>query len=304
MILLYHLVFPDSTPRETWNAGLVLKMSQFERQIMWLNKRYQIIKLDDYAALYRQDPELLGSKLAITFDDGYRSVVELVAPFLESHQIPATFFCTTRHFEKQDLLWFVYLNALCSEKSYDKISFEGRDYRLDRRKPALETWRMLIRKARESGDPIGFASGLAQKYPLPPQVIRKYEGVTEDQLIMISRSDVLSLGGHTHNHPYLDQLSLDAQIEEMVQNKQRLEKLSQTRVSLFAYTGGLYNQESLKAVRSVGYDAAFAVNSRNLGDDRMLEIPRTDIYSPSLLKLKLRVSGLDKIGKSLFGRGS
>ncbi len=262
MILLYHLVFPDMTPKGTWNAGLVLRMAQFKRQILWLNKRYQILKLIDYVALYRNDPDLIEDKLAITFDDGYRSVVDLVAPFFESERIPATFFCSTRHFERQDLLWFVYFNALCSERSYNKISFQGSDYRLDARKPALETWRMLIRKARESGDPIGFADDLAQKYPLPPQVMRKYEGVTEEQLVMIAKSDVLSLGGHTHNHPYLDQLPLDAQIQEMAVNKQILENVSQTQVSLFAYTGGVYNHDSLAAVRSVGYDAAFAVNPK------------------------------------------
>lgn len=304
MILLYHLVFSDSTPKGTWNAGLVLRMAQFKRHILWLDKRYHILKLDDYVALYRQDPQLVKGKLAITFDDGYRSVVDLVAQFFESQHIPATFFCTTRHFERQDLLWFVYLNALCSERSYDKISFEGRDYRLDTRKPALETWRMLIKRARDSGDPIGFAGDLAQKYPLPPQVMRKYEGVTETQLLRIAKSDVLSLGGHTHNHPYLDQLPLDAQIEEMAVNKQRLEELSQAKVSLFAYTGGVYNHDSLTAVRRVGYDAAFAVNPRNLGQDRMLEIPRTDIYSPSLMKLKLRSSGFGKIVRSMLRRAS
>ncbi len=302
MILLYHLIFPDTTPKGTWNAGLVLRMAQFERQILWLNKRYHILKLDDYAELYRQDPKLIRGKLAITFDDGYRSVVDLVAPLFESQQIPATFFCTTRHFEQHDLLWFVYLNALCSERSYDKLTFEGRDYRLDSRKPALETWRMLIRKARESGDPIGFAGDLAQKYPLPSDVMRKYEGATEEQLRMITKSNVLSLGGHTHNHPFLDQLPLDAQTREMAVNKQILEEVSQAKVSLFAYTGGVYNHDSLTAVRSVGYDAAFAVNPRNLGEDRMLEIPRTDIYSPSLLKLKLRSSGLDEIVRSLLRR--
>jgi len=304
MILLYHLVFPDSTPKGTWNAGLVVRMAQFKRHILWLKKRYHILKLDDYVALYSQDPQLIRGKLAITFDDGYRSVVDLVAPFFEDQQIPTTFFCTTRHFEQQDLLWFVYLNALCSERSYNKISFEDRDYRLDARKPALETWRMLIRKARESGDPIGFTSSLAQKYPLPPAVMRKYEGVTKEQLLIIAKSDVLSLGGHTHNHPYLDQLTLDAQTQEVAVNKQILEDVSQAKVSLFAYTGGVYNHDSLTAVRSVGYSAAFAVNPRNLGEDRMLEIPRTDIYSPSLLKLKLRSSGSGEFVRSLLRRAS
>jgi peptidoglycan/xylan/chitin deacetylase (PgdA/CDA1 family) len=279
-------------------------MSQFKQHILWINKRHQIIKLDDYAALYRQSPKLLSDKFAITFDDGYRSVVELVAPFFESQQIPATFFCTTRHFEKHDLLWFVYINALCSEKSYNKISFEGRDYWLDTRKPALETWRMLIRKARESGDPIGFANNLAQKYPLPPQVMRRYKGVTEEQLQMIAKSDVLSLGGHTHNHPYLDQLSLDAQIQEMVVNNRILEDLSHAKVSHFAYTGGVYNNDSLEAVRRMGYEAAFAVNPRNIGENRIYEIPRVDIYSPSLIKFKLRSSGLHEKVRSLSRRGS
>lgn len=29
MILLYHLVFPDSTPKDAWNAGLVLRLADF-----------------------------------------------------------------------------------------------------------------------------------------------------------------------------------------------------------------------------------------------------------------------------------
>ncbi len=302
MILLYHLVFPDTTPKGTWNAGLVLRMAQFKRHIFWLKNRYHVLKLDDYTALYSQDPQLIRGKLAITFDDGYRSVVYLVAPFFETEHIPATFFCTTRHFEKQDLLWFVYLNALYSERSYDKIALEGCDYQLDTRKPALETWRTLIRKARESGNPISFAVDMAQKYPLPLDVMRKYEGVTKEQLVMIGKSDVLSLGGHTHNHPFLDQLPLDAQIQEMAVNKQILEDLSQSKVSLFAYTGGVYNQDSLIAVRTVNYDAAFAVNPRNLGEDRMLEIPRTDVYSPSLNKLKLGMSVFGKFVKRIVRR--
>lgn len=290
MILLYHLVFPDTTPKRTWNAGLVMRMAQFKRQILWLKKNYQIQNLENYIALYRENPKRIEGKLAITFDDGYRSVIDLVAPFFIAEQIPATFFCNTRHFEKQDLLWFVYLNALCSEKCYSKISFEGCDYQLGKRRPALETWRMLIKMARESGDPIGFAGDLAKQYPLSPEITRKYEGVTQEQLVMIGQSKVLSLGGHTHNHPYLDQLTLEDQIHEMEVNKQILEDMSQSTVSLFAYTGGFYNHDSLAAVRRVGYDAAFSVNPRNLGEDRMFEIPRTDIYSPSLLKLLLRTS--------------
>jgi len=101
---------------------------------------------------------------------------------------------------------------------------------------------------------------------------------------------VLSLGYHTHNHPYLDQLSLEDQIQEMQVNKHILEEVSASQVVFFAYTGGVYNHDSLEAVQAMGFTSAFAVNPKNLGSDRMMELPRTDIYSPSLVKLKMRTS--------------
>jgi len=292
MVLLYHLIFPDNTPKSAWNAGSVLRMSHFKRQIDWLRRHFEILRLEEYLSLYHQDPRKLKRKLAITFDDGYRSVIDLVAPFFESEGIPATFFCNTRHFERTGLLWFVYLNGLCSERSYDSITLDGREHLLTTKESALETWRMLINSARESGNPIGFTENLAERYPLPEEVLRKYAGVTREQLMMIANSKVLSLGGHTHNHPYLDQLTLDDQVQEMAVNKQILEDLTQNKISMFAYTGGVYNRDSLAAVRSVGFDAAFAVTPKNIGGDMLFEFPRTDIYSPSLLKLTLRISNV------------
>ena len=303
MILLYHLVFPDSTPKGTWNAGLVLRVAQFKRQLMWLTHRYQIVKLEDYVSILRQEPQETRGKVAITFDDGYRSVVDLVAPFLESQQVPATFFCTTRHVNQQDLLWFVYINALCSERVYQQITVQGTNYRLDSREPSLKAWRAIIKLARESEDPIGFAADLENQYPLPSEVMRKYAGVTKEQLMELGRSKILTLGGHTHNHPYLDQISYQNQVQEMSVNKKILEDLSGKPVSLFAYTGGVYNSDSIVAAQAVGFDAAFAIASKNIGADLIFEIPRTDIYSPSLMKFKLKLSGYPARINTLLGRG-
>src|SRR5690606_32800005 len=106
---------------------------------------------------------------------------------------------------------------------------------------------------------------------------------------------LFSLGGHTHSHPYLDQLGQAEQLEEMKLNKQILEELSEKPVRYFAYPGGVYNLESIATARQAGFSAAFAVMPKSLSLDPLFEVPRTDIYSPALWKLELKVLGLVEI---------
>ena len=77
-----------------------------------------------------------------------------------------------------------------------------------------------------------------------------------------------------------------------LQNKGILEGISGKSLRFFAYTGGVYNAQSIEAVKKARFEAALAVIPRNLGGDPIYELPRTDIYSPSIVKLKLKVFGL------------
>jgi len=51
-------------------------------------------------------------------------------------------------------------------------------------------------------------------------------------------------------------------------------------------------------VRDSGYEAAFATRSRNVGPERF-EIGRVGIYSPSMVKLKLKAAGVVTLGRSM-----
>jgi len=300
MILLYHLVFPDSTPQDAWNAGLILRLSYFKRQLLWLKKNYSILSLDDYMnALSIGESEVEG-KYAITFDDGYRNVIDLVCPFLIEEGIPATFFVTTSHLEDHELLWFVYINALCSEKCYKSIEIEGISFPLKTYKSSLKAWERLIKLARDSKNPIEYVRALAIKYPLTAQIISKYEGITENQIQRIGKSPFISLGGHTHKHPYLDQITKDEQLSQILINKEILESLSGKTIKFFAYTGGLYNQDTLDVVKKLGFSAAFATEPRTIGNDICYEMPRVDIYSPSLIKFKVKALGYQKVARKFL----
>lgn len=303
MILLYHLVFPDSTPKDTWNAGKVLRLADFKRQLNWLKRRYKMLSLEEYLDNFLADAEDRQRSIALTFDDGYRRTFDLVSPFLIDNGIPATFFVSTAHLEGEGLLWFVYFNALCFEGAYESLRIEDENYLLDSEKACTLAWRRLIALARESGDAIGFSHRYEQRYPLTDHVIQRYLGLTEEQLSGFKDAPDLDLGGHTHRHPYLDQISAQDQLAEMQKNKAILEDLSGQPVRYFAYTGGVYDQTSIEMAKQVGFEAAFAVQPKYLGDDPRFEMPRTDIYAPSLLKLWGKVSGIAPMAKKLRIRG-
>ena len=292
MILLYHLIFPDSAPKDTWNAGKVLRMADFKRQINWLRRWYTIVSLEEYLEIFVYQTESLRKVVALTFDDGYRSTYDLVSPYLNADRIPAAFFASTSHLEKEDLLWFVYFNALCFEKVYASLEIENRHYPLGTEKACGIAWRTLISLARESANAISFSYRYKERYPLPEHVSERYLGLTEEQIFNIGTAPNLELGGHTHRHPYLDQISGQDQLAEMQTNRQILEAVSSKVVRYFAYTGGIYDLSAIEMVKQAGFEAAFAITPKHLGEEPIFEMPRTDIYSSSLIKLSLKVSGM------------
>jgi peptidoglycan/xylan/chitin deacetylase (PgdA/CDA1 family) len=295
MILLYHLVFPDSTPSTAWNAGNILRLSSFQKQMLWLKRHFSIVPLTEYTGQVKSNPAYSKNHFTITFDDGYHQVFDLVSPFLIQQGIPATFFVTSSHLQDNRLLWFVYLNALSSENIYQSLEIDGSVLPLTDAKSKYSTWKHLIHLARLGQDPLGFVQKISEKYPLPEAVFRKYAGLTLQQMASFGKTDLLTLGGHTHSHPYLDQLPASGQEEQMRINKTILEEASGKPVHYFAYTGGIYNPDSILAVKRVGFQAALAVRPLRLGDDPLLELPRTGVYSPSMLKFIPKALGLGEL---------
>lgn len=85
LVLCYHALSP------TWTAALSTTPDCFERQISLLVKRgYRGVTFTE--AVTSPPP---GRVLAVTFDDAYRSVIELGLPILNRWGLPATVFVPT-----------------------------------------------------------------------------------------------------------------------------------------------------------------------------------------------------------------
>src|SRR5690349_12394570 len=77
-ILMYHRIANESF--DPW--GLSVSPRNFAEQIDWLSANRSILGLTDFAQLHRKG-RLPSDAVAITFDDGYASVIEEATPVLE-----------------------------------------------------------------------------------------------------------------------------------------------------------------------------------------------------------------------------
>jgi peptidoglycan/xylan/chitin deacetylase (PgdA/CDA1 family) len=89
-VLAYHAV--GDCPPEHDPHGLWVSPQAFERQLAFLAAHRRVVALDDVVTgrLPSGPPAV-----AITFDDGYRSVLEEAVPRLERHGFPSTMFVPT-----------------------------------------------------------------------------------------------------------------------------------------------------------------------------------------------------------------
>jgi peptidoglycan/xylan/chitin deacetylase (PgdA/CDA1 family) len=293
---MYHGVLPEGAAPVRWCIGQALPVGSVRRQIQWLAARFQIVTISEYLMA-------LGSKrgarsATITLDDGGKETFDIVAPFLRRHGLPATLFVSTGHSCGGPLLWFSYLNALCFEGVYGEVTVEGRRFRLVTLEEKKEARGDLGAMARKTKRPSDFVGRIEAAYPLPPEVRERYGGMTADQLAAAGRDDLLEIGSHTITHPFLTDISAGEQTREVIESKERLSALTGRPIRYFAYPSGDYDGAVLSRVRESGYRAAFATRPRSLGFEQF-EIGRVGIYSPSLLKLKLKAVGFVELAEAV-----
>ena len=88
----------------------------------------------------------------------------------------------------------------------------------------------------------------------------------------------VEIGGHSHSHPQLDQLSTGELRQELRRNKGLLEEKIGAPVATMAYPYGYSSARVRREVRRAGYFAACAVNNTIAADRHdMLAIPRLTV---------------------------
>jgi peptidoglycan/xylan/chitin deacetylase (PgdA/CDA1 family) len=90
-VIVYHAIGRVERSAARWNG--FIRPERFAAQMSWLAEHRRVVDLD---ALFEPDTSPGPPRVAITFDDGYRSVLEHGIPVLRERGFPATIFVPTR----------------------------------------------------------------------------------------------------------------------------------------------------------------------------------------------------------------
>ena len=130
------------------------------------------------------------------------------------------------------------------------------------------------------------SAGLDERYHYPweqpaPEL---YPHVTAGLLADVARdTELVEIGGHTHTHPRLAELSADRQRAEIITNRDRLTEICGYAPQVFAYPFGQpgdFDETSVGLVRAAGYRGAACTTAGILSwrSDRF-RIRRIDVHT-------------------------
>jgi peptidoglycan/xylan/chitin deacetylase (PgdA/CDA1 family) len=256
-IFMYHGL--TTAPGERGRLDRVAP-EELERQLIWIRAHMEIRRLRDWI-----DEPLAGRSrpgAAITFDDGYRSILTLARPILDRHGFPATVFLCPGLIERMELPWH--------ERLYRILSSTGRTRDFE---SLCESLKLLPVVALEVEiDRLRPEGGDASEEESDNGHLLTWEEVNA-----LGAGGLIDFGAHTSNHRILSLLSPEEQEKEIRASREEIARRVGS-CDLFAYPNGRrgdFSDATVEIVRGSGFAGAVTAIPRLVrpGADRF-RLPR------------------------------
>ena len=289
-VLLYHSVASGASnpyiDGETYAAHMDVLASEF-----------RVLHAEEYLWHLDKGRPFAPRSVLLTLDDGYKNNYTVVRPIMEQRQLPWVLFATTQSLdEPRRPLWPAALRAVLLFTPESRVEVAGASWVLGDTADRLRVFALVLeRVSRSSAEETlrSIRDWTSERWEHVPQEYAENfcAMVTPEQLLELSQSRLVEVGGHTRNHPFLTQVRADRLREEIDEPAARLASLLGRRIRMFAYPSGVYGSRDLDHVIRSGFQCAFSVIPV-LGRSQRFEIPRIGIYNASAALLRAKVSGL------------
>ena len=235
-------------------------VEDFRKQLCWLKKRFKVISLSEAVVRNKQGDDLRNC-VALTFDDGFRSTYDLIAPILAEEKLLATFFVNNNTIDNQQFMWrtaLLYIqNKVPNEGIHHALSHMKRtSKKVDLRKIS-NLWRMNEKEER--------LVKLWNRCHLPPvqSVLDYLKPYMTSQQIQSLHQAGFEIGGHTASHPFCNHLTMNELQTEIIESNNDLETKLDIPIRHFSYPFGnrpdefleneLFQNSKIKTVLGIDY---------------------------------------------------
>lgn len=289
LILLYHRIArPRLDP-----FSLSVSPENFQEHLEVLRRRYTLIQMREIPRLL-QKPLDWEKYVCVTFDDGYTDNLTYGRPLLERFHVPATVFVAAGYLGGARQFWWDELTSLFlqggDKPSALSLRFDGSScprnldagcYSQDdfdrfaswqvsepddpttRHRVFRSVWQQLVRLPEQARSEA--LAGIRLWAGDTPEVDKASLPLTVDQLLALAQDDLVEIGAHTVNHPFLPAHSVDNQRREIQSSKHTLETILGKTVDTFSYPFGAKSAETIALVRESCFSCAATVMSRAFG---------------------------------------
>lgn len=285
VILLYHRV----TELPIDPQLLCVTPQHFHEHLEILRKHFNPFSLRQLVEALRSG-RLPSRATVVTFDDGYFDNLGNAKPILSRYDVPATVFMATRYVGGSREFWWDELERLLlhGRKLPEVLclNIDGRvsQWELGQAAESMEAWLEQNRhwNVTKLSDDVGprqrlYVSLCRLLRPLTHQArqsaldaMRVWAGaeaagrsshraLLPDEVIQLADGSAIEVGAHTATHPVLSALPVEAQREEIVQSKARLEEILNEEVTSFSYPYGTqtdYCPATVDLVKTAGFACA------------------------------------------------
>lgn len=246
-----------------------------------LSRRAEVVSLrevvDGYASTSDSHP-----RVAVTLDDGYKSIRTVVEPACSELGMPFTTFVCGEVLTGGPALWYdrveLLLRKLGPQRAAGYWGLRGSSDRQLISALKEAPTRMLLQGLSNAE-----ADASIDSAPLRSRFM------SAEDLAVLARNPLVTIGSHTYSHPILSKLDVAERRLEVQRGVDVLRDVCPSPIEFFAYPNGKpedFDDEVIAALRSAGLRAAVTTVQRPLlPSDDLMRLPR------------LGVSEGDSIGK-------
>jgi peptidoglycan/xylan/chitin deacetylase (PgdA/CDA1 family) len=243
--------------------------AQFERQLELVARRFNVIGIDDLCSAL-DGGALPPNPALITFDDGYRSCLEVAVPILRKVGLRAVFFIATQFVSDRRLYWWERIAYIVGKARVDRIpvsvpvDHHSAVRELDLRAPGAAGVLVRLVKNTEGLDVDRFLDDITAAARVDWDA--GFERRLADHLIMdwdqirALRDAGMDVESHTRRHRVLQTLDDAALADELAGSRADLERELRQPVRAIAYPVGrpiTHVRRIRDAVAAAGYQVGF-----------------------------------------------
>ena len=303
-VFLFHRVSPDAD--KLWAP---ITPHNFEEIIKYIKKSYHILNLDSIPNV--NSLNLQKKQALVTFDDGYKDFIEYALPIMDKHDVPSSCFIVTDCTDRKEPPWTYVLDYVFQYSNRLEVSLDDEllppELKLtkwadtDERLAYAKKLKLFLKKQMHEYR-LQVLSGFVTEMDdaqVPHDLLMSWEEVVE------IKNHGVKIGSHTHTHPLLDKINHEQTLKnELGLSKRVLEEKLNSQIDYISYPNGNYDARVVNMAKALGYKAGFAVKERGYlpDSDSIMEIPRISLFNESVLKTRLRSSGILQKIKNLVGR--